>query len=630
MESEAAGLLHTAALERHMQSIQQSAPAARINRAQCVLVASCLRKIFNILSRLPDPSPSLQLLTVFSSADMLVQEMSCEGWEQTLQSRFTCSDSFTGLFGRMRKAWRLHSTTTWEWEHKNAIREDELSNASKYVQLLRSGVLISIFRTAEEEEKGKKRGASVNEPEASEEQVICAFRRHQFGSWKMPFEELTPPDGSAHDELVKSGNAFLLFDVHSGYRYKGAAVRLHELEENNGRLISPETHTAFVQDMVVRATWSHPNIVPFIGAFTQKMSTHDGDTFVASVTPTPALGVIMRDVTGFTVQSVVNDNVKASVASYIVFPSGSRKDVATYVSLHELLFVQRRRFTLREALGITLQVAEALQYILVDETQVPSEVAAAWIVVSPSNIFLCPIPPTGETRMVAGPERGRSPSCWEQECAVENREMEEGHVRFVHMPATGAFAVMYAPPVYVEGSPFSRWQPHPHAANPVIYALIQLFIALISNEPPYRLLGRQKDLAARIFKAAETMDGEHDSTTLDDDAADALPFVKVSIPIGSVIPAGLPVEMRQLCERGLLLQHPSPESTRNGPTLEEFFGSMHSMWENAADVPVALTEQRCYEITGEGPGVSQSDEFHSSFEMVSFRTLLDDYGNLSQ
>ncbi|RNF26226.1 transferase [Trypanosoma conorhini] len=581
MSYAATGPARTKALERHMRQIQQGAPAACINRAQCALVALRLQHIFHTLSRLADASPSLQLLTVFAAADLLVRRMWTEGWKTLLLSHFTCVAVFTGLFERIKRVWRLHSTASWTAEHKAAIGEDEVENAAIYVGLVQGGACLPTPCVTNARE-----GSSLQASGLTVEQVIHVFRRHQLGGWKVPFEELTPPNGATCREAAPSRNAHLVFDVHSGYRYRGKAVVLHELEEVGGQRISPENVMIFVQDMATRVTWSHPNLVPFIGAFTEKMSPHDGDVSSASATPTPALGIIMEDVTAPTAQAAVDGN-----------PHGT--GAVVYRSLHEILFVQRRRFTIREAVGVTLQVADALHYILMDEMQVPFELAAAWLAVSPSNTFFRPISRAGEAREV-------------------------------QLPDFGDFAVMYAPPVYVEGGPFSRWLPHPHAASPVSYVLTQLFLALVRNEPPYRLLERQADLAACVFNAAE--DARDNTAAAADDAADGLPFVKVSVPVGSVIPAGLPAEMRGLCQRGLLLRHPCESSKANALSLVEFRSSMYALYEGAPDTPcelaAALPEQQTGGGTVHEPASPQGAESCCSVEMTSVRPALDDYGEL--
>ncbi|EKF35846.1 hypothetical protein MOQ_002310 [Trypanosoma cruzi marinkellei] len=628
MESEATGFLRTAVLEWHMKSIEKNAPIARINRAYCMMAARNLRKTFDKMSDPSHPPLSLRLLDTFASADMLIQSMSCDGWEIILNRHFTCIDSFVRLYMHIPDKWGRISVMDLERELQEAASEDEVTNASKYLQLLRSGAKNPTFIMYEIADR-KKKGELVNESELSEEQVICFFRDNRYNCWRLRFEELTPPDGGTHKELVIPGNMFLLFDMHNGYRYNGAAVRLYELEEINGRRISRETLSRFRSDLISYLHMSHPNIVPYIGLYDEKLPTPDGDATKASVKPIPALGFIVKDVTKLTVRSVVDDNANTSLASYIVFPSSSPKDV-TYVSLHELLFFQRRRFTLRDAFGITIQVADAFHYISSVNTRLSSEALEACTVLAPSNIFVCPILPADETGIAAGTERGRSSSCSEQECVVDDREMEEKHVRFLHLPATGNFAVMYLPPVYDENSPFSRWKPHPHAASPVNYALTQLFLALISNEPPYRHLVRQKDLTALIFRTAETWNQLGDEVLMDDLASVPLPSEGVNIPIGSVIPAGLPAEIRQFCERGLLLRQSLSDKTTEGPTLDDFCNDMYAMFENAADETVELTEQRCYENTGDSSGVSQSIEIPSSPEVAYFRIFLDDYGDLFQ
>lgn len=610
------GHLHgLALLEWHMRSIQREAPTVHINRAQCALVARRLKTILHTLRRLPDPSPSPQVMAVFVSADMLIQRMKCEGWTYLLLRHFTCSQMFTALFERMKKMWNLHSTASWAVELRAAKNRDEVENASLCVQLLSRGEGVFSYNF-----EIQKNNFCESVPMTNEEQMISFFRRRELSCWKVSFEELTPPDVSPCDTLVStSARAPPVFDVLCGYRYKGASVTLHLLEAPGGRLLSPNTLAAFVQDMVSRSGWCHPNIVPFFGAFTEKMLSHDSDPFNTAVTPLLALGLITEDVTRLVARRVNRDDPSTPAGSFVLCQAEDHEAALTYRSLYDLLFVERRRFTIKEAVEITLQVADALQYILMDGAEVPEEVAAAWVTVSPSNIFLCTTsaatpPPSPVFAGAGSASQVREPTgvfqdAWVRPPAAEEARGEEDSGGRMSLPITGAFSVVYSPPVYVEEGPFSRWRPHPHAASPASYALTQLLLALVSNRPPYRKLESQKDLAARVFGAAKKVNDD------DDDDDDGAP-VKMSIPIGSVIPGSLSREMRQLCAHGLLLRHPRQRRASVGLTLDDFAERLRAMHDGVMDV-------FCHAAS---PLRSESP---NSLEMMPLSTPLSEYGDLS-
>ncbi|KEG09270.1 hypothetical protein DQ04_05501000 [Trypanosoma grayi] len=614
-------------LDACMRSIQQEASTVCINRAQCALLAQRLNFIFKTLRRLPDPAPTPQMITVFASADLLIQRMKYDEWKQILRRYFTCQAFFAGIFDRIPMVWQLHSTASWASEEKTALDADEVTNAKVFVQLCSIDEEEPLYIGTESREGCIAEAPASESCVPTEEQVISIQRRNQLGAWKVSFEELIPPDDNEFDSVTSSPDAHCVFNTCYGYWYTSTPVVLQQLEGCDTCPLTPDTVMSFVQDMVSRARWCHPNIVPFVGAFTEKMpptGSADSSTLnaveVTASTPTLALGVITEDMASLVAQSVKGSDPSAPSTSYFLRHVKSDEDVASFCSLHDLLFLQRRRFTLEEAMEITLQVADALQYVLLDELQVPVEVATAWVSVSPSNIVVCPVAPW------SGKERRAS--TWEREGVVMNDADEGmwlsdedapsfysdvGRRKCVSLPLMGAFAVMYMPPVYVEGGPFSRWRPHPHAASPASYALAQLLIALVTNEAPYRSFRRQQDLAARVFAAAaaeEEAEGDEDEATL---------AVKVSIPPGSAIPSGLPTEVQQLCQRGMVLQRPHAENAHSGISLEGFREKLQKLLEEV--------ENLSYPLPSDAP--QQRNVSFSEIEMMPPGTPLDDYGELS-
>nr|CCC89611.1 unnamed protein product [Trypanosoma congolense IL3000] len=679
-ESETLCKFFTEVLESHMRSLRQEAVTVCINHAQCELVVRRLQNICTTIRRLPDPSPTPQLLTVFRAADMLVQRMRHNGWVLLLERHLTCRSLFAALFDRIPCVWRLQMNESWTGDDFLAVRADEVMDARVFLDKFcahsdtgRSpGKLQDSFCSLPDGKEGIS-GAQVGdsvEP-LTEQEVIDTFRRQMLSKWRVSFEDLTPPEDK---ETPTTERRYIMFHLHYGYHYDGEPVLLYQLQETTDGLISPVTVTSFVQDMVARARWCHPNVVPFVGAFTERvlpacgaspehhpnwdddsrLSFESGgspntnsfemspgtdsiveDTADAVPTGTPVLdlGYVIADIRCMTAELLGESENR--LTAYCIREVKNNDSVQKFRPLYDVLFVEQRDFTLWEAITITLQVADCLQYMLMEEN-VPPEVLKAWMTVSPSHIYVCPIKAVDDVTDECRRESFGAGGMWPtDDDGYDEAEEDYDHDtaappfctgsvqrrRYVELFVPGDWAVLYNPPAFVEGGPYSRWAPHPHAGCPETYAMAQLLIALVSKEPPYRLFTQQEDLARRVFDVDDLVHEEDPSLS-----------VRVSIPVGSVIPQGLTPELKKLCSRAMTLHNPQVQGDLwNGLPLADFrsalwevyvkgFSSLGSStlnstsWAGETTVPV-----------GERLELSIGEE-HVDERRSSTRILLDDYG----
>lgn len=112
-----------------MRSIKASAPIVKINPNQCKVLAKRLSQICDTLVRMPNKTPTPQLLSTFRAADFVINKMKAGGeWQSVLQQLFTCTAHFECLRTRIRQVWSLHSTASWDAEDRSANRKDEEHN----------------------------------------------------------------------------------------------------------------------------------------------------------------------------------------------------------------------------------------------------------------------------------------------------------------------------------------------------------------------------------------------------------------------------------------------------------------------------------------------------------------------
>lgn len=648
---------------------------------------------------------------------------------------------------------------------------------------------------------------------------ICAYyRRRQLSSWKVPFESLVKDTQYHHHQTVpqfsyQSAAAAACaalprvatrFAIRKGLLYHDRPVVVKELEEPE-EYLNPATITSFVQDAVVRAQWCHPGLVQYSGAYTEKFSRCEHCSTATAAVPRLALGLVMEDVTALTASPLLSQkntkkeekgetrNTNSSDSPPPPLPSSPSS--SPYTSLHELLFLRRHRFSVVECIDITLNVADAVQFILLDRDRVPEEVVTAWLSIAPSNLYvagtatstltiagsmqldghtlsetergqvgrvLCsaakatarakpnvpplthvsegvrtltaslPSPPSlpygaassaldavegtntrrggrgggeaedDEGQMVTteereqaalhtaaatvssfflphttvvvegeggndGARRPSSPSLPRSEssvlysprCGSGGGGAQDGEDHFAAAPVSrltstsispvcsssttrkqqmqrvlstsffpvivrGTYEVKYAPPLFIEGGPYSRWRPHPKANSPVCYALAQLLLALLTNTPPYRRWRQQSELRDKLFEPAGGRPDGGSSSLSSSSAAnstavkDGLPSVKASVVQGHALPSHLPEVLRCFCVAALSLS-----KTDRPMSLQE---CRETLWK-ARDVLCAQSEGGTRPLDLSHDRVYGTDNTERvEMEQRGPSALLDDYG----
>ncbi|KAG8344605.1 hypothetical protein TRVL_04565 [Trypanosoma vivax] len=664
---------NVSALERYMRSIRQESLTVCINQAQCKLLSQRLQVVYRTLSRLSSPQPTPQIMTVFKAADMLVQSMRHGAWLLLLERQLTCRMLFAALFERIPMVWQLQSTNRWVDENAEAVHVDEVADARVYLEQIHGIGMAEqggLPRPSPSPHEGcavsTERGCSADLYEASEEQVIDMFRRKTLSRWRLSFEDLTPPEEEYTTSAGQPG--YKLFQMRYGYSYGVTPVLLEELQEFEDSPITPATVTGFVQDMVTRSRWFHPNIVPFVGAFTERMLPSESvprvtrsdisdieysvsseaspfgacnDDFAQTTvmqdlgTPVLSLGYIVEDVMCSVAQSL-REKGGGLYTSYRIRPIKEGEEVEAFRPLHDLLFVEGRKFTIEDAMSITLQVADALQYVLMDDNNVPSEVSTEWTVVTPSHVYVCQINTVSETVDVLR-EGSMDAHAWPSSACSDAGSGDYDHDRAappfcgdaiqkrqcIELFALGNYAVMYSPPIYVEQGPYNRWKPHPQACCPASYAVVQLFLALLTNLPPYRSFTRQEELATRVFANPNVL--YDDDPTLK---------IRVTVPIGMEIPHGLPPKLQKLCCNALALQSPRQGTqARYGISLEELRGGLWEVYASGINLTQVLSVDQEHGCRDAIRSVNQHTEPHAdesgvAIEMEGAPWPLDDYGEL--
>lgn len=347
----------------------------------------------------------------------------------------------------------------------------------------------------------------------------------------VPGSTLVPPPPRVVGTL-----AARFFVKYEGLRYRGQNVVVKRIQD--AQLICPTTLEAFVMDSSVRVRWSHPNLVTTHGSFCEEFDDNG--------TPRLSLGMVMTNLC-----------------------SAPER----FVPLQRLLFLDGRRFSLLEAIDVTLQVADALQFAMFDQGDVPAYVAERWCWVSPSNVFVLDTCPWEEDTSRGGGVAAAAADITETfSIAVEDLQNAQEDVGLVETTTMqGRYAVKYSPPVFVEGGGVvSRWAPHPLAANAETYALAQLFVALTTNVQPYHYIGCQLELQS-LFQAARSSPstGTH------------------VMPRGIVVPRTLPSDVQQFCRNAMALRTDITTGSVTNPikTLATFRAGLHGLRAHALTLP---------------------------------------------
>lgn len=604
-------------LQRVVASLQRHVTSAKINPHQCRLFQRRLRIIYDTLLRMPKREPTPILLSVFRAADYTVGRMGRGRWRHVLIQLFTCNALFECLRSRIRSVWSLQSTASWEKEDRDAMIADEVHNlevimndASLVPAMLRGMNTPNDANGTEDTDKLKDallhhyrrryasqwkilgedlhythtallpdengdvhpsmcavelRGTSTQElfgkPPAdvvegmagasctAESRELGCAREVELSSPLFHNSSLLALSGGAEEsemhDRTAGGNSFSaapaaqtssaqfgalaarFFVSYEGLMYRGQHVVVKRLSDPIW--ICPMTLEAFVMDSAVRVRWSHPNLATVHGSFCEEFE-EDG-------TPRLSLGMVLTD---------------------LCTPPEH------FVPLQRLLFIEGRRFSLLEAIDVTLQVADALQFALFDKADVPPYVAERWCWISPSNVFLLDSSPWG----------GEPPPLTDTaSIAVQDLHASQEDTGLTDATIVGRYSVKYSPPVFIEGrGAVSRWAPHPQAVGAETYALAQLFLALTTNMQPHHNIACQLQLQS-MYQAARGS------------SSDA--SVSHTMPHGITVPRTLPVDVQRFCRSAMALASEVAAGHVTTPirTLQAFRGGLHGLREHAATLP---------------------------------------------
>lgn len=452
-----------------------SATHILINALQCHNLVNRCHLIYSTLILMANAgglnrSPTQRLLSVFRSAHMLVRLMSSPLHHQSLLlERCSAPELFDGVKTRLKQVWSLQSTAKWESEDQAASTQDENHGVQTLMQ--------------------------ADEMQHSTAEQLCSmYRRRRIGGWRVResqidysastwlsfgYRDMPPAAGDAAPAsplCSTEPECFLALIV--GATMSGANVthplmclRLHPTWMEAHPLTSRTLECSII-DLSARFSWCHPNVVMFHGGFTEHFA-EDG-------TPSLTLGVVADE-------------------------AGS----VPFESLHNCLYRDGARFSLANIIEIILQVADALEYILFDVTDVPPEVNEAWYTLAPSNVFVTDllfasnheVPDSSAT--ATGPSNAQAvPSAptkrSEKQCVDLMRRCFANEYAFD--PTTprnslhSRFHVRVFPGVYVEHGMVSRWAVPSDAALPCAFALSNLFVAMLTGVHPHRKARTQKQI----------------------------------------------------------------------------------------------------------------------------------------
>ena len=446
-----------------MDSIRRCAQTTRFNKKQCKLLADRCGAIHRTLTMMHHTTPSPNVLSAFRSAEFLMRRHVSDGWT-LLTHRFTATELFDSVREKLRLVWSLQSTARWESEDNEAVNEDTIAN----VHLIR-------------ELKLQLPGHDIDT--VDDDVIISFFHRQRISGWKMhwntlekiwvrPNGSITPPPAVLTSSQLEERNAEKLarhftpvprFACHPNPPQPDADIKLYShgipvvcFQLTNTAAITPRTLEAFVIDMKCRYSWCHPNLVSCVGGYAERFDEDDD--------PYLSLGAIVEDIRE-----------------------------RGFISLHELLYEKGRRFALTTALGIILRVADALQYALFSSEDVPPDVSKAWSIISPSAVFVRPIDKEAKHRHSPPPGHARTESAERLVIGGPLPTMsDEGGADDTHDSC--GWEVKLLPPFFVEDSDVSRWTPPINSANPQVYCLTQLLVAMLTNTHPFAAYKYQVEL----------------------------------------------------------------------------------------------------------------------------------------
>lgn len=460
---------------------------------------------------------------------------------------------------------------------------------------------------------------------ATTEEIIQYYRHRQRGFWKISYEDLdrsTAEQVSLRSHVAECGYV-PRFKVRHGFLLQDRPVVVKELLEP-AALLNPDTVASFVEDAVMRMRWCHPGVAKYYGGYTERFTTPGMESLVGRMAAergeayfplVPFVEALSKGTSTVVHPTSSADDGEESVDSWEATVGGnwSRQSFvldmanpflalglvvedltlrpldtspsntpyeeeqsqvgASFQCLHDLLFVQKHRFTMYECIDIVLQVTDALQYILLDAQEVPPEVVTAWLSVAPSNVFVSNelrwttgVVPVASNRsssaLVGPPVEGRYPNllCRNPEeyyVTVAQDNSRVASQSFSDTTVTRAVAretvvVKYAPPSYIAGGPCSRWRPHPRATVPACYTLAQLLLSLLTGSMPYHNCMNQADLAQRLQSTNQDMLANRDVGWGGSEVN-----VRIGASQGFAISAYLPDQLSGLLREALTFQKPT-------------------------------------------------------------------------
>lgn len=394
-----------------------------------------------------------------------------------LQEKFSCFRMFAALRFRLQRVWSLQSTMNWDSEDLRAAQDDEMMCATQLRAL----------------------GTSVGTTDA---EIASYYHRRSTSEWKVDLEaEVVPVAGTSVFRSTftpwpgaEGQIKMYVDDAECSFRRAESTWRCVHKALPVGVPPSSETLEAFVVDSCNRVHWCHPGIVSTRGVYTQRVGP-DG-------MPTLAMGALLE-----------------------LLPH------PLFAPLDYLLYRRGMRFALVDAIDITLQVADAVQYILFDNGDVKDVASRTWHVVPPSNVFL----------------RHSDNVMWSDENSTLVPLRRIGAAQKMHR-----FTAVISPRFYVDESPPTRWEPHPQASSPVTYCLTQLLLALITNAHPYPLAITTDEISATLSPPED--DG-----------------VRHSVHRGFSVPSRLAPSVRAVCEQGLRI------GVEEGLSLSDFRKTLYAL-----------------------------------------------------
>lgn len=497
-------------------------------------------------------------------------------WLFFLIRHFTCEMLFQAWQDRLDACWKLHSPVQTSKDQEFARRRDEEENARLIQQLgFRSLEVLSRFQRRYLNEESSPNGNQYEgrRSEATTSEIIAFYRdsSRMASLWRISYEDLDR--ALLLDERCKERRSTPVvprMSARSGFFWHHIPMTVYELDISDlvASEVEPEaiseTMMCFVQDATVRFRWIFPGLVRYWGAFTEKLCSKKDEEDTLSQPQKESTSSHAQHCVGcflkgeksalcqeFTpVKPVVWKREKASsvfsnpriclglVAEKLM---QATVDSSGFSPLANYLYNPERSsvlpiFSPSEVVDIVLQMLDTVAYMEKDREKIPREVWAAWMSMSPFNVFINVTPLSTCASSLISPFQFFGRSTLAPPLHASSRPK----------PSIRRIEVKYAPPVYVPLAAINSWRPHPRARSVACYALAQLFLSLLTRQKPYK--GRWKE--GGLPEEEEEIEG---CARKEGD----VPGMSIH---PSISPAG-----KALCERALSLQQSS-----NLMTLEQF------------------------------------------------------------